>query len=194
MIPKLLLLLLLLFIFYFLVLYSVQIKYIFFVWNGHYNILCTRNWLNSEHKVHNIQGKIYFYPVDYGPALSFLEVQCTLSDFLTSMHKNPRWQQSIVMERYCILMDTLVQTKLKIWQITMWRIQAWRHGRLHDPRISQRIYPVLPQVFTKWRNRKVNWAWFLNTAVCNSVFEWVILLEVQILINIQLFQLQIFRK
>ena len=39
------------------------IKYIFFAWNGRYNILCTRNWLNSEHMVYNIGGKIYFYPV-----------------------------------------------------------------------------------------------------------------------------------
>ena len=27
-------------------------------------LLCTRNWLDSEHMVHNIRGKIYFYLVE----------------------------------------------------------------------------------------------------------------------------------
>ena len=35
--------------------YLVQIKYIFFSWNGRNNI-CTRNWLHSEHMMHNIWG------------------------------------------------------------------------------------------------------------------------------------------
>ena len=46
-------------------LHPVLIKYIFCVWNGRYNILCTRNWINSEYMLHNIQGEIYFYPVEY---------------------------------------------------------------------------------------------------------------------------------
>ena len=40
-----------------------KIKYIFFAWNGHHNILRTRNQLNVEHMVHNIRRKICFYLV-----------------------------------------------------------------------------------------------------------------------------------
>ena len=35
--------------------------------------VCTRNQLNNEHMVHNIQRKIYFYPMDYEPAFMILK-------------------------------------------------------------------------------------------------------------------------
>ena len=54
----------------FLVFYPVRKNYIFFVWNGRYNIFYTRNCLNSEHMVYNISRKLYFYPVDYELAFS----------------------------------------------------------------------------------------------------------------------------
>ena len=59
------------YIFFFLVLYLVRIKYIFFTWNGRYNILSTRNWVNSECMVHNVWGKIFVYPVVVWSGLRF---------------------------------------------------------------------------------------------------------------------------
>ena len=77
-------------------------KYIFFAWNGHYNILCTRNWLNSKYMVHNIPRKNILLSCGLWTSLNDCFFSCLQKKGKHSIMLYYLFVQSIISNLICI--------------------------------------------------------------------------------------------